>query len=121
MLREQTDLNKFNSLMLSLKIWSNVTHNHVEHVGNEKETGTLYRFGWFIINGYRYSISGWKFREGIVTFEEETTGEKIKYDIMLSVVLNKKFKKDSFISSIIKLVRVKSSILLRNISDKLQP
>ena len=121
MLREQTDLNKFHSLMCSLEIWATVTHNQVDHAEFEKESGSLYRFGWFIINGYRYSISGWKFREGIVTFEEETTGEKIKYDIMLSRVLNKEFKRDSLISSIVKKTRIKLSVWLRKISDKLQP
>lgn len=121
MLREQSDLNKFNSLMCSLEIWATVTHNTVSHEEYNKESGSLYRYGWFIINGYRYSISGWKFREGIVTFEEESTGEKIKYDIMLSRVLNKEFKRDNFVSSIVKKTRIKLSVLLRKISDKLQP
>lgn len=121
MLREQSDLNNLRSLMCSLKIWATVTNNTISHEEYRKETGSLYRFGWFIINGYKYSISGWKFKEGIVTFEEESTGEKVKYDIMLSRTLNKEFGRDNILTYIIKNARIKLSVLLRNLSDKLQP
>lgn len=103
MLKDSNDIDKFNSLMKSLHIWSIVTHGTTSHEEYHKETGSLYRFGWFIINGYRYSVSGWKFKDGIVTFEEENTGSKIKYDIMLSMVLNNDFKKIAFLQPLLKI------------------
>ncbi len=121
MLKEQADLNKFSSLMCSLEIWATVTHNHVSHEEYEKDSGSLYRFGWFVINGYRYSISGWKIREGIVTFEREDTGEKVKFDIMLSRTVNNEFQRDGFFTKITKKSRILLSVWLRKLSDKLQP
>ena len=121
MLKEQSDINKFNSLMCSLEIWGKATHNHVTHEEFGKDSGSLYRYGWFIINGYRYSISGWKIREGIVTFEREDTGEKVKFDIMLSRTVSNEFQRDSFITKITKKIRILLSVWLRKLSDKLQP
>lgn len=122
MLKEKNDITRLESLICSLKIWSRVTHNAFSHYEYEKDTGSLYRFGWFNINGYKYSVSGWKFKEGIVTFENEDTGEKIKYDIMLSRPVNGgHFTKDDFFTGNIKKLRIKVSIWLRKLSDKLQP
>lgn len=121
MLRDKDDIDKFNLLCCSLNNWASNTNNNVRYIEYKKETGSLYRYGWFIINGYKYSISGWKLKDGIITFENEISGEKIKYDIINSDVVNKTFIKDSLLISMIKKVRITLSKWLRNISDKLQP
>ena len=121
MLRDNEDKNRLYYLLNSMNTWAKKTNNAFTHTEFDKETGSLYRFGWFVINGYKYSVSGWKFKEGVVTFEHEDTHEKIKYDIMTCDVMNKKFKKDTFLQHHIKKIRVTFSDLLRTLSDKLQP
>lgn len=121
MLRDKMDINRLNELLASLNIWVSKSNNVYSHAELEKDTGSLYRFGWFYINGYKYSVSGWKFKDGIVTFECETTGEKIKYNIVESKVINKVFKKDTLLIGITKKIRTKISMWLKDLSDKLQP
>lgn len=121
MLRHTHDLNKFNLLIHSLEIWAIVTHNTMVHEYSDTNTESLYRFGWFKINGSRYSISSWKYSENIVTFEEEYNGEKIKYDITKSIFMNKVFKIENHTLTIIEKCRINLSEWLRGVSDKLHP
>jgi hypothetical protein len=122
MLREQTDIDNSNKLIASLNKWMSNTDNTYKQTNIGKETGSLYRYGWFYINDHKYSISGWQFRDGIVTFENEKTGEKIKYSIDNADVVNKKtFTKDDWLTKITNRLRFKISIWLREISDILQP
>lgn len=121
MLKEKSDISNLNELLESLRQWSSKTGNYVDQLAYEKPTGSLYRFGWFYINGYKYSISGWKFDDGIVTFENEETGEKVKYNIVQMTVVGKKFKKDTLYTRWLKKIRILISIILRKISDKLHP
>ena len=69
MIRNKNDIERSNRLIESLNNWSKKTNNKFIHEPYQKETETLYRFGWFHINNYKYSISGWKFMDDIVTFE----------------------------------------------------
>jgi len=92
----------------------------VRYEQNYRDTESLYRFGWFYINDYKYSVSGWAFLKGIVTFESED-GYKVKYSIPNKLTFVNEFKKDTFISKNIKKVRIKLSKWLKDLSDKLQP
>jgi len=92
----------------------------VEYEKVERETESLYRFGWFIINGYKYSISAWSFKKGQVTFEMEN-GIKVKYSIPNHIYFGEtEFKKDTFTEMIIKKLRNGLSKWLKDLSDKLQ-
>lgn len=115
------DKRLFETLMESLEIYTMFNGNTVKHEPLEKTTGSLYRFGWFYINGYKYSVSGWKFRDGLVTFENEETGEKVKYSIPNNAMKVGEFKKDNFLEKYVKLVRRTLSKKLKELSDKLQP
>lgn len=119
MLNEK-DTTRFNDLIDSLKSYIKINNFTFKYKPYEKETNSLYRFGWFYINGYKYSISSWNFRDNIVVFEEEN-GEKIKYDIDILNVIGEKFVKDGKIVSLLKKIRSKLSNCLRSLSDKLQP
>jgi hypothetical protein len=120
MLYEESDKNLFKMLDLSLKRFVVLNGFVFKHKPFPKSTGSLYRFGWFYINGYKYSISGWKFKDGLVTFENEKTGEKIKYEIDTFKLKNGEFKKDTFVERIVKSIRNKLSLWLKDLSDKLQ-
>ena len=117
MIRNKNDIERSNKLIESLNNWSKKTNNKFIHETYQKETETLYRFGWFYINNYKYSISGWKFMDDIVTFECETSGTKVKFDINVSNTLNNSFKRDNLIRKI----RSKMSLWLKDLSDKLRP
>lgn len=117
----ENDVKRSNNLVDSLSVFTFKTTNSVRHLPYEKETNTLYRFGWFYINGYKYSVSGWSFKKGIVTFENESTGCKIKYDLQSNDVVGQKFIKDSCCIKYLKMIRLWLSERLRKISDKLHP
>lgn len=85
-----------------------------------KNTNSLYRFGYFIINGYEYFISAWSFHSNIVTFENKE-GKKVKYNIETKKTIGDDFKTDTVFEKIIKFIRIKLSSLLKDLSDKLQP
>lgn len=121
MLKERSDIEKLHKLKESLNQWTEKTSNSFKYTKYEKNSESLYRFGWFFINDYKYSISGWKFGAGIITFENEANGEKIKYNIGEQSVIGKEFTKDSWIEKVFKTIRYKLSHLLRTWSDKLQP
>jgi hypothetical protein len=121
MLRDKNDIINLDKLIASLKTWSIDSNNVFAHENFKKETGTLNRFGWFYINTYKYSISGWQFKTGIITFENEINGEKIKFDITASKVIKNKFIKDSKIEMYKKNIRTKLSNWFGEISDKLRP
>lgn len=121
MLKDEKDQINLSKLLDSLDIWkSKHRWTSVYHINYEKETGTLYRFGWFIINGYKHSVVGWQFKTGVVTFENEKTHEKIKYDLIDHCVLYSEFKKDNILLSIKKRLFNKLSLWLKDLSDKLQ-
>lgn len=86
---------------------------------NSRDTESLYRFGWYHINGYKYSVSGWAFQKNVVTFESET-GEKVKYSISENKSIFGEFKKDNFIDSIQKKIRNNLADWLKDLSDKLR-
>ena len=86
---------------------------------NKRETESLYRFGWFYINGYKYSISGWSFKKQVVSFERED-GEKVKYSIEDKKEIMGNFKKDTKLNSISKKLRNNLADLLKDLSDKLR-
>jgi hypothetical protein len=86
---------------------------------NTRDTETLYRFGWFHINDYKYSVSGWSFRKKIVTFED-VLGDKIKFSIPDNKIIGTNFKKDNFITYLIKKIRNSLANYLKDISDKLR-
>lgn len=115
------DKKLFAILEISLKKFCNENGFTFKHTPFPKQSGSLYRFGWFYINGYRYSISGWKFKDGLVTFERDDTNEKIKYSIPDKKIKNGIFKKDSFIEKNVKHIRKQVSIWLKDLSDKLHP
>jgi len=121
MLKEESDIRRLQELTTSLEAWAKATNNSLQCVEFEKNTESLYRFGWFIINGYKYSISGWKFLVGIVVFENELDGTKIKYNIPDKAIIGTAFRKDTWVVSNIKKIRRILSNLLRKLSDKLQP
>lgn len=120
MLSEQ-DNKKLIELINSVNIYIRLNGGSFKHEYIEKDTNSLYRFGWFYINGYKYSLCAWNFRKNIVEFENEHHHDKIKFDINIFDVLNKPFRKDSFITCKIKTIRAKASTFLGNLSDKLQP
>jgi len=121
MLYEESDKKLFNELNNSLIKFCYSDGSVLRHKTFPKSSGSLYRFGWFYINDYKYSISGWKFKDGLVTFENEETGEKVKYSIPDISMKNGEFKKDGFIEKNVKLIRRKISKWLKDLSDKLQP
>ncbi len=121
MLKDNKEKNYLLELLCSLYIWKKTSiFNTLDHQEYAKETGTLYRFGWFYINGYKYAIVSWQFNNGIVTFEEETTHHKIKYNIQKHYTLTDEFKKDAFLISIKKKVLNCISSWLKDLSDKLR-
>lgn len=120
MLTEDNDIHNHTTLHNSLTQWSLNTQNTFSSTPYEKETGSLYRYGWFYINNYKYSISGWNLKTGIVTFEIEATNEKIKFDINQDGEVSTKFPKDNTITVLEKNIKSKISKWLRNMSDKLQ-
>ena len=86
---------------------------------NERDTESLYRFGWFHINGYKYSVSGWSFKKQVVTFENEK-GEKVKYSIPNKITFGGDFKKDNLFFSIQKKLRNNLADWLKDLSVKLR-
>ncbi len=86
---------------------------------NDRETESLYRFGWFYVNGYKYSVSGWSFQKQVVTFENEK-GEKIKYSIPNKMTFKDDFQTDSFLFGIQKKLRNYLADRLKDLSDKLR-
>jgi len=86
---------------------------------NARDTESLYRFGWFHINDYKYSVSGWSFRKKIVTFED-VDGNKIKFSIANKLTFGGDFKKDNLIAGITKKIRNGIANYLKDISDKLR-
>jgi len=121
MLKEQNDIDRLNELKDSLNDWAVKSNNTIIYDEYEKDTESLYRFGWFIINDYKYSISGWKIAGGIITFENEENGEKFKYNMGEHEVIAKPFIKDNLVKKLIKKIRFTLSQWLRELSDKLQP
>jgi hypothetical protein len=121
MLKDENDIKRFFELYTSLESWAKTHHNSFQHSEFEKNTESLNRFGWFIINMIKYSISGWNFRDGIVTFESDSFGMKIKYNIGEQRVIGDHFKKDNWFVVITRKVRLNLSNTLRKLSDKLQP
>lgn len=117
---EEADKKLFAALDTSLKKYAYHTGSTYSHTPFPKSSGSLYRFGWFYINGYKYSVSGLKFKDGLVTFENESTGEKVKYLIETHELRNGNFKKDTLFEKYVKLVRNKLSLWLKELSDKLQ-
>ncbi len=120
MLREQCDINRLNLLLNSLMIWSKKSKHTVIHKHINYETLSLYRYGWFYINHYKYSISGWQLKDNLVTFENEDNHQKIKYAINENNVINVEFKKDNMYNSFIRKLKKLLSNKLRYLSDKLQ-
>lgn len=120
MLKDKQDVIKLNDLVNSLNKWSKTTKNRYIHLSYEHNTGSLYRFGWFVINGYKYAIVGWQFKEGIVTFENDKTHEKIKYDMINDCEKTILFKRKNY-SHFMYNIKRKLSIWLKDLSDKLQP
>jgi len=110
----------FKNLLFCLELWAKKNKNTIQHSFSKKETGSLYRFGIFKINGYNYSISGWRFDKHIITFENEETGEKIKFDIEKSETIYNRFKKDGFIQSKNKKIRNFISDWLQGLSDAIR-
>jgi hypothetical protein len=121
MLYEESDKRLFKELEGSLNKFCYSTKAEIYHKPFPKSTGSLYRFGWFYINGYKYSVSGWKFKDGLVTFENEDTHEKVKYSITDNMMRVGEFKKDGIIEKYVKLLRRKLSKILKELSDKLYP
>jgi len=107
-------------LLNSLHIWTVKSHNKVIHKPFEKHTCSLYRFGWFYINDYEYSISEWRFRNGIIKFFTEETGDYITFNINTSEVIGNSFVKDSWPLYISKKIRINIVKVLRKLIDKLQ-
>ena len=120
MLTEKNDIEKLNNLIHSLKIFSISKAMDIKRVDYETHTNSLYRFGWFYINGYKHSISGWNFRKDIIIFEDENTGKKIKYNINTSSVIGEDFIKNSVTTKIQRKLKRKLSRWLRKLSDQLQ-
>lgn len=87
---------------------------------NERDTESLYRFGWFYINGYKYSISAWSFQKKVITFESKG-GTKVKYSIPNKLTFGPtNFKKDTYLTSIQKRLRNGLADFLKDLSDKLR-
>lgn len=107
-------------LLKSLENWAKKTKNKIRHERFEKETGTLYRFGLFYVNGYKYSISGWVFNKNIVTFENEKNGSKVKFDIDGEKIIYSFFVKDGLLVSYKKGIKNYFSRLFGELSDKLR-
>lgn len=97
----------------------NRSNYNVIYEDNERETESLYRFGWFYVYGYKYSVSGWSFQKQVVTFENEI-GEKIKYSIPNKITFAGDFTKDGFLFSIQKKLRNNLADWLKDLSDKLR-
>jgi len=95
------------------------TNNKLTLEENDRDTESLYRFGWFHINDYKYSISGWSFRKKIVTFED-TDGNKIKFSVANKLTFEGDFKKDNLITGLTKKIRNGIANYLKDISDKLR-
>lgn len=117
MLRDNKDIELLETLITSLNKWQSKNKTDFKHTEHIKETGSLYRFGYWYFYDTKYSISGWKFRDGIVTFENEQTGEKVKYSIDDAIIKNGKFSRDGLLTKI----RKKISQWLKDLSDKLHP
>lgn len=109
-----------NTLKVSLECWSKTTKNTVTHKFKSKESLSLYRFGIFNINGYDYSISGWRFDTNVVTFENEKTGDKVKFSIIDNDVVKSTFVKDGYFKSKKNRIKLIISDYLRGISDALR-
>jgi len=120
MLKNEDDIKRFDVLIESLKVYSKKNNFMFKYKSYEKETNSLYRFGWFFINEYKYSVSSWNFKKNIVVFENENE-KKIKYDVDNKTVYGEKFVKDTKITVLMKKIRKSLSNWLGNLSDKLQP
>ena len=109
------DKKNYNSLIKSL----DNSHFKVSYSNNNRDTESLYRFGWFTIEDYEYSISAWSFKKRIITFEDKV-GNKVKYSIRDKSVIGLPFKKDTLYVSIKKRIKNKLVNWLKDLSDKLQ-
>ena len=109
------DNTNYNELVKSLR----KTNNKLKFEHNDRDTESLYRFGWFYINDYKYSISGWSFRKKIVTFEDEL-GNKVKFSVANRLTFGGDFKKDGIVVGIKKKFRNGIANWLKDISDKLR-
>jgi len=114
MMSDKDNIN-YDELVVALR----ATNNKLTLEQNSRDTESLYRFGWFYINNYKYSISGWSFRKKIVTFED-LDGNKIKFSIVNKLTFGGEFKKDSFFITVSKKIRNSIANYLKDISDKLR-
>ena len=115
-MKTESDRKNYRSLCESL----DKSKYNVDYRKNDRETESLYRFGWFIINGYEYSISAWSFKKGQVTFENDN-GVKVKYSIYNKIHFgDTEFKQDNPIEMVVKKVRNGLAKWLKDLSDKLQ-
>ena len=120
MLKDSKDKIKLEELMDSLYKWSMKSmYYSILHTEYEKDTGTLYRFGWFFINDEKYAVVSWQFSKGFVTFEHDKTHEKIKFNINESEFI-KDIKTPSIYFRFKRRILNRVSKLLKELSDKLQ-
>lgn len=109
------DKTNYNELVRSL----DATDVKLVLAKNSRDTESLYRFGWFYINDYKYSVSGWSFRKKIVSFED-ALGNKVKFSIVDKSTFGGEFKKDGTFLSIKKKISNGLANWLKDISDKLR-
>ena len=111
------NLDKINYNLLTTSLKS--SPYSVRFEPNNRDTESLYRFGWFYIHEYKYSVSGWSFKKKVVTFECED-GTKVKYSIEEQKTIMGEFKKDNKIVCINKKIRNRLADWLKDLSDKLR-
>ena len=86
---------------------------------NDRETESLYRFGWFYINNYKYNISAWSFQKNIVTFES-INGLQVKYNMSSKLTTMNTFKQDTLFVTFQRKIRNGLADFLKDLSDKLR-
>lgn len=74
---------------------NNIDFKHILFI---KNTESLNRFGTFIFDNEEYMVSGWKYKDKIVTFENKKSNLiKIKYSLLNGFMNNKTVKKTIFV------------------------
>jgi len=80
----------------------------------ETPTNSLYRFGWFLINGRKYSVSAINYKKNIVVFEDDKE-YKVKYNYKEHKIVYNKFRRLTFFDK----MKYKLASYLGSLSERL--
>ena len=116
---ETKELHEQKVLLASVRQYCKCTRGKIwfSHEDFDRDTNTLYRYGYFYFNHERHSISAWSKHKKVVTFENEADNVKFKYSYERHKIVYGKLPR----FKLLHILRSKVSIWLKDLSDKLQP